>query len=48
VSKTGSAFAIPWGQVMAATVIVTVPLLALVLIFQKRIITGLTAGAVKG
>jgi trehalose/maltose transport system permease protein len=48
VSKTGSAFAIPWGQVMAATVIVTVPLLALVLIFQKRIIAGLTAGAVKG
>jgi trehalose/maltose transport system permease protein len=48
VSKTGSAFAVPWGQVMAATVIVTVPLLALVLIFQKRIITGLTAGAVKG
>ena len=48
VSKTGSAFAVPWGQVMAATVIVTVPLLALVLIFQKRIIAGLTAGAVKG
>jgi trehalose/maltose transport system permease protein len=48
VSATGSAFAIPWGQVMAATVIVTVPLLVLVLIFQKRIIAGLTAGAVKG
>jgi trehalose/maltose transport system permease protein len=48
VSETGSAFAVPWGQVMAATVIVTVPLLALVLIFQKRIIAGLTAGAVKG
>jgi trehalose/maltose transport system permease protein len=48
VSKTGSAFAVPWGEVMAATVIVTVPLLALVLIFQKRIIAGLTAGAVKG
>jgi trehalose/maltose transport system permease protein len=48
VSKTGSAFAVPWGQVMAATVIVTVPLLAMVLILQKRIIAGLTAGAVKG
>ena len=33
---------------MAATVIVTLPLLILVLILQKRIIAGLTAGAVKG
>ena len=48
VSATGSAFAVPWGQIMAATVIVTLPLLAMVLIFQKRIIAGLTAGAVKG
>lgn len=48
VSNTGSAFAVPWGQIMAATVIVTLPLLTLVLILQKRIIAGLTAGAVKG
>jgi len=48
VSPTGSAFAVPWGQIMAATVIVTLPLLVLVLVFQKRIIAGLTAGAVKG
>jgi trehalose/maltose transport system permease protein len=48
VSKTGSAFAVPWGQVMAATVIVTLPLIIAVLILQKRIIAGLTAGAVKG
>ena len=48
VSKTGSAFAVPWGQVMAATVIVTLPLILAVLILQKRIIAGLTAGAVKG
>jgi trehalose/maltose transport system permease protein len=48
VSNTGSAFAVPWGQIMAATVIVTLPLLLLVLILQKRIIAGLTAGAVKG
>jgi trehalose/maltose transport system permease protein len=48
VSKTGSAFAVPWGQIMAATVIVTLPLIAAVLILQKRIIAGLTAGAVKG
>jgi trehalose/maltose transport system permease protein len=48
VSKTGSAFAVPWGQVMAATVTVTLPLIAAVLVLQKRIIAGLTAGAVKG
>jgi trehalose/maltose transport system permease protein len=48
VSKTGSAFAVPWGQIMAATVIITLPLIAMVLILQKRIIAGLTAGAVKG
>ena len=39
---------IPWGLIMAASVIVTVPLIALVLIFQKKIIAGLTAGGVKG
>ena len=33
---------------MAATVIVTIPLVVLTLIFQRRIIAGLTAGAVKG
>jgi trehalose/maltose transport system permease protein len=33
---------------MAAAVLVTIPLIVLVLIFQKRIIGGLTAGAVKG
>jgi trehalose/maltose transport system permease protein len=38
----------PFGEIMAAAVLVTIPLIALVLIFQKRIIGGLTAGAVKG
>lgn len=38
----------PWGQLMAAAVIVTVPLVTLVLIFQNRIIAGLSSGAVKG
>jgi ABC-type glycerol-3-phosphate transport system permease component len=33
---------------MAGTVVVTVPLILLVLVFQNRIISGLTAGAVKG
>jgi len=45
---TGNAREIPWGQIMAATVIITVPIVGLVLIFQRRIIAGLTAGAVKG
>ena len=44
----GSAFETPWGLIMAASVIVTVPLVVLVLIFQRKIISGLTAGAVKG
>tara|TARA_R110002020_G_scaffold67280_1_gene176824 strand:+ start:84 stop:911 length:828 start_codon:yes stop_codon:yes gene_type:complete len=39
---------IPWGTIMAASVIVTVPLIVLVLIFQRKIISGLTAGGVKG
>jgi trehalose/maltose transport system permease protein len=43
-----SQFEIPWGNIMAASVIVTVPLVILVLIFQRRIVSGLTAGAVKG
>ena len=46
---TGSQrFEVPTGTITAATVVVTVPLVALVLIFQKRIVAGLTAGAVKG
>jgi trehalose/maltose transport system permease protein len=43
-----TAFEIPWGSIMAASVIVTVPLLGLVLAFQRKIVSGLTAGAVKG
>lgn len=39
---------LPWGDISAASVVVTVPLIILVLIFQRRIISGLTAGAVKG
>ncbi len=39
---------LPWGVVMAASVVVTVPLIALVLLLQRRIVAGLTAGAVKG
>ncbi|MFL5357111.1 carbohydrate ABC transporter permease [Archangium sp.] len=43
-----SEFELPWGLVMAASVTVTVPLIVLVLVFQRRIVAGLTAGAVKG
>ena len=45
---SGSAFDRPWGQIMAATVVVTVPLVVLTLVLQRRILAGLTAGAVKG
>ena len=46
---TGSQqFEVPLGTITAATVVVTVPLVILVLIFQKRIVAGMTAGAVKG
>jgi len=43
-----TAYEIPWGSIMAASVIVTVPLVLLVLVFQKKIVSGLTAGAIKG
>lgn len=43
-----SSHELPWGNIMAASVMVTVPLVVLVLIFQRRIVSGLTAGAVKG
>ena len=43
-----SQYELPWAQIMAASVIVTVPLIILVLVFQQRIVAGLTAGAVKG
>ena len=38
----------PWGQITAASIVITLPLVVLVLLFQRRIISGLTAGAVKG
>ncbi|MFP4661515.1 MAG: carbohydrate ABC transporter permease [Halanaerobiales bacterium] len=38
----------PFGEVMAAAVIVTIPIVVLVLFFQRKIVAGLTAGAVKG
>jgi trehalose/maltose transport system permease protein len=39
---------VPYGSISAASVTISVPLILLVLLFQKRIVAGLTAGAVKG
>jgi len=39
---------IPWGSIMAATLIVTEPLVVLVPIFQRKIVASLTAGGMKG
>jgi len=46
---TGSSqFQQPTGSIAAASVVVTVPVILVVLLFQRRIVAGLTAGAVKG
>lgn len=46
---TGSSrFDLPTGSIAAASVVVTVPVMIVVLIFQRRIVSGLTSGAVKG
>ena len=42
-----SNYELPWGDIAAASIVVTVPLIILVLIFQKRIIAGLTTGGIK-
>ncbi len=47
-TSSGGGYEIPWGAIMAGTIVVTIPLIVLTLIFQNRIISGLTAGAVKG
>jgi trehalose/maltose transport system permease protein len=43
-----TSFEQPWGSIMAGSMVVTIPLVLLVMIFQYRIVEGLTAGAVKG
>ncbi len=48
ISMFAGTYELPWGDIAAASVVVTVPLIVLVLIFQRRIIAGLTAGGVKG
>ncbi|MBI2486002.1 MAG: carbohydrate ABC transporter permease [Deltaproteobacteria bacterium] len=39
---------VPWGEIAAASVVVTIPIIILAFAFQRRIIEGLTAGAIKG
>jgi multiple sugar transport system permease protein len=41
-------FEVPMGTISAASVVISIPLIVMVLAFQKRIVAGLTAGAVKG
>jgi len=41
-------YQVPWGEILAAAVIATAPIAAIVLVAQRRIVAGLTAGAVKG
>jgi multiple sugar transport system permease protein len=43
-----SVFEVPYGPIAAATIVGTLPLVLLVLFFQRRIVSGLTTGAVKG
>ncbi len=41
-------YQVPWGQVLAAAVVATVPVAVVILVAQRRIVAGLTSGAVKG
>ncbi len=43
-----SQFTVPTGPIAAAAVVITIPIIIFVLIFQRRIVAGLTSGAVKG
>ncbi len=41
-------YQVPWGEILAASLVATIPVAVLVLAFQRRIVSGLTSGAVKG
>jgi ABC-type glycerol-3-phosphate transport system permease component len=41
-------YQVPWGEVLAGAIVATVPVVVLVLVFQRHIVAGLTAGATKG
>ncbi|MHC4469386.1 MAG: carbohydrate ABC transporter permease [Planctomycetota bacterium] len=48
IAKFPGPYEVPWGELAAAAVVATIPLVLLVLVLQRRIVAGLTAGAVKG
>ena len=48
IGSQSSAYTIPWGDEMAASLIVMLPVIALVLLLQRRIVAGLTGGSIKG
>jgi ABC-type glycerol-3-phosphate transport system permease component len=39
---------VPWGEVLAAAIVATIPVVVIVIAFQRHIVAGLTAGATKG
>jgi len=41
-------YQVPWGQILAGAIVATVPVAAVVIVAQRRIVSGLTSGAVKG
>ncbi len=41
-------YQVPWGEILAGALVATVPVALLVLVFQRRIVAGLTSGGVKG
>ena len=41
-------YQVPWGEILAAAVVTTLPVVAVVVAFERRIVEGLTAGAMKG
>jgi len=43
-----ASYQVPWGEIAAGAIIVTIPLIVVTLILQRQIVAGLTAGAVKG
>jgi multiple sugar transport system permease protein len=44
----GNVFTVPTGPIAAAAVVITIPIIIFVVFFQRRIVAGLTSGAVKG
>ena len=48
ISLFSGEYTVPWGDMAAASIVATVPIVIVVLVFQKQIVAGLTAGAVKG